>query len=433
MKHKNLVKLTLMALSSLPSLCTGVVSPALPLIQKDLEANGFTNIGFVVKMMMVVPQISVALFAPLLGIMATKLGKLKLLFFSLLLYAMSGFCGYFLPTIYHIIISRAFLGIGIAGILTVATTLIADYFDGPERSSLISMQTVFISIGSTVYGFVAGVLADFSWRNIFVMYLVAIIYFPLAYFFLFNPKSSLTPEQQEKTNRKIVQNNIATICVCFVNFFVFVMFYMIKVQLPYMLYNDPIINFANVPSFVNGFHFVKIPVNAKMVAICLSMETIITTLVALKYSKLKASRDFAVMCAMGFACMAISYLMLTHSVNFWMVLLSMAVCGVGMGMIMPNNTLWVISITKPEKRSFFIGLFNTSSYVGKFMSPFIAMPLLYFVPNNPRMLFQICAFLMLIVAILAMWMNDKFKRINRILYRKEMMQLKSSNDGTSSV
>ena len=65
------------------------------------------------------------------------------------------------------------------------------------------------------------------------------------------------------------------------------------------------------------------------------------------------------------------------------------------------------------------------------MSPFIAMPLLYFIPNNPRMLFQMCAFLMLIVAILAMWMNDKFKRINRVLYRKEIRKLKSINNKTS--
>ena len=98
----------------------------------------------------------------------------------------------------------------------------------------------------------------------------------------------------------------------------------------------------------------------------------------------------------------------------------MAVCGIGMGMLMPNSTLWVISITKPEKRPFFIGIFNTSTYAGKFLSPFIAMPLLYFIPNNPRMLFEVCAILMFIVAVLAMWINDKFKRINRVLYRKDL-------------
>jgi hypothetical protein len=44
---------------------------------------------------------------------------------------------------------------------------------------------------------------------------------------------------------------------------------MIKIQLPYMLYNDPQINFVSFPSFAGGFHFEKISVNAKLVSICL--------------------------------------------------------------------------------------------------------------------------------------------------------------------
>ena len=93
-----------------------------------------------------------------------------------------------------------------------------------------------------------------------------------------------------------------------------------------------------------------------------------------------------------------------------------------MGMLMPNSTLWIRSITKPEKRPLFIGVFNTSTYAGKFLSPFIAAPLLWLIPKNPRMLFEICAFMMLFVAILAMWANDRFKRINRIMYRHEQQQ-----------
>ena len=45
MKNKNLVKLTLLAITSLSTMCTGVVSPALPIIQKHLEADGFEVTG----------------------------------------------------------------------------------------------------------------------------------------------------------------------------------------------------------------------------------------------------------------------------------------------------------------------------------------------------------------------------------------------------
>ena len=428
MRNKLIIKITLLAITSLSTMCTGVVSPALPIIQKSLEEAGATDIGLIVKMMVVVPNLFIAMFSPIFGFLAPRIGKLRVLFATVVLYAFAGTSGYYLPTIYHIIAMRIVLGISIAGILTVVTTLIADYFDGPERSSLVSMQTVFMSVGSTVYGFLAGVLADIGWRNIFFLYAMALLYLPFGVKYLFNPNARTPDEERIASDRKIVQNNIAILLVCCVNMFVMIMFYMIKLQLPYMLYNDPSINYVNIPSLVGGFHFNKVIVNAKLVAICLSCEVIITTIVAFQYRRFKKNRDFSVMCAMGLAFMALSYLMLTHSINYWMILISMAVCGIGMGMLMPNSTLWVISITKPEKRPLFIGIFNTSTYGGKFFSPFIALPLLHFIPNNPRMLFQVCAFMMLFVAILAMWMNDRFKRVNRVLYRKELMKEKQNSE-----
>ena len=284
---------------------------------------------------------------------------------------------------------------------------------------------MFMSIGSTVYGFVAGVLADIGWRHIFWLYAMAIVYLPLGIMFLFDPDKIKIDEDRVKTNRKIIQNNLAIVLICCVNMFVMVMFYMIKLQLPYMLYGDPGINSVTYPSFTGGtFHWATVAVNAKLVSIALSCEVIITTYVAFKYRRFKKNRDFSVMCAMGFAFMAFSYILISHSVNYWMILFSMAVCGIGMGMLMPNSTLWVISITKPEKRPFFIGIFNTSTYAGKFLSPFAAVPLLWLIPKNPRMLFEVCAFMMLFVAILAMWTNDRFKRVNKVIYRKEIRALR---------
>ena len=420
MKHKNIIKATLLLLSSLSTMCTGVVSPALPIIQRALEAEGATDIGLIVKMMVVVPNIFIAIFAPIFGYIVPKIGKLRLLFIALVVYAVSGVSGSFLPTIYHIIFMRAILGITIAGILTVVTTLIADYFDGPERSSLIGMQTMFMSIGSTVYGLTAGVLADIGWRNIFYLYGMAIFYFPLAWKFLFNPDVVNHTEERIKTDRKIIQNNIAILLVCCINLFVMVMFYMIKLQLPYILYSDPAINHVSLPSIFGVAK--EFTMNAKLVSVVLTCEVVVTTFVAFKYRRFKANRDFSVMCAMGLSFMALSYIMISKSSNYYMILISMCVCGVGMGMLMPNSTLWAISITKPEKRPFFIGIFNTSTYAGKFLSPFIAIPLLYFIPNNPRLLFEICAIMMFFVAVLSMWMNDKFKRINKIIYRKELIK-----------
>ena len=86
MKHKNVVKATLLLLSSLSTMCTGVVSPALPIIQRALEAQGATDIGLVVKMMVVVPNVFIAIFAPIFGYIVPKVGKLRLLFAALVVW-----------------------------------------------------------------------------------------------------------------------------------------------------------------------------------------------------------------------------------------------------------------------------------------------------------------------------------------------------------
>ena len=430
MKNKTIVKLTLLLLITLSSLCTGVVNPALPLIQKHF--SDVANANLLVKLMVVMPNVFMSIFSPVFGVLAQKVSKIKLLFFAILLYAVAGTSGYYLPTLSSIIVARAGLGIAIAGIMTVVTALIADYFDGPERSSLISMQTVFMSVGSIIYGFVAGVLADIYWRNIFTLYLVAIIYFPLAVIFLFNPQQKTDANSNAiKTGERIVQNNFAIALICCVQLFVFVMFYVVRLQLPYLLYEDKALNVVNLPHFIGGFHFAKVSINAKLVSICFSCEVLFTTLISMKYTRFKHNRDYSVMCAMGLAFMSLSYLLLTHAVNYYMSLFAMCICGAGMGMLMPNSTLWVISITKPQNRSISIGALNAATAIGKFSSPFLALPLLKLMPNNPRMIFEICAFLMMFVAILSMWANDRFKRINRVVYRKAIRAKNSQTNQDS--
>ena len=68
MKYKTFVKLTLLALSSLANLCTGAVSPALPLIQKDLELHGAVDVGLIVKLMVVMPNVFIAIFSPIIAL-----------------------------------------------------------------------------------------------------------------------------------------------------------------------------------------------------------------------------------------------------------------------------------------------------------------------------------------------------------------------------
>ena len=152
------------------------------------------------------------------------------------------------------------------------------------------------------------------------------------------------------------------------------------------------------------------------------MQVLITASISLKYRRLKKNRDFAVMCAMGFAFISLGFVVIGNAINYYVICVGTMTLGIGMGLMMPNSTLWVISITKPHKRPFFVGLFTATTFFGKFLSPVFASP---FVSNyGIKKTFIIDAFIMLFIAILAMYFNDYFKRVNRVLFRKELQNLK---------
>lgn len=407
-RNKNLIKAILLWLCSLSVMCTGVVSPALPIIKKSFDH--LENAAILVKMMVVVPNLFIAIFSPIFGYVAVKFGKVRLLLVVLVIYACAGTTGAYLQSIHKIIFFRAILGISIAGIMTVATTLIADYFDSFERSSLVGMQTTVMSIGSTIFAMLSGVLADVNWHNIFYLYGMSLLILPFVKLFLVEPSNNHDCENgAHKTDKKIIQNNFVIFLVCMINLVTMTAFYMIPLQLPFLLYNDP--------------YFVSFGINAKKVAFAISCQVIVAAMCSLRYRRLKKSRDFAVMCALGFGFMAMSYILVSHAHHYFVVIAAMLLCGVGMGLMMPNSTLWIISITEPKKRPLFLGLFTTSTFAGKFLSPIVAAPLIYF--SSIRTTFAVYAFFMLFIAILAMYLNDYFKRINRVLYRHKILNSKS--------
>ena len=67
------------------------------------------------------------------------------------MYAVAGTSGFWLNDIHLILIGRFFLGLGVAGIMTSATTLIGDYFTGESRNKFMSLQSAFIALGGLLF------------------------------------------------------------------------------------------------------------------------------------------------------------------------------------------------------------------------------------------------------------------------------------------
>ena len=89
---------------------------------------------------------------------------------SLLIYALAGAAGSLANSLTELLIGRALLGVGMAGVMTGATTLLADYFRGPARDRVMGEQGAFMGLGGVVFLLAAGELAEVSWRLPFLMY-----------------------------------------------------------------------------------------------------------------------------------------------------------------------------------------------------------------------------------------------------------------------
>lgn len=66
------------------------------------------------------------------------------------MFAITGAAGARLPSLESILISRAILGICVAGLMTAVTALITDYYSGAKRSQFMGLQQAFSNIGGMI-------------------------------------------------------------------------------------------------------------------------------------------------------------------------------------------------------------------------------------------------------------------------------------------
>jgi MFS family permease len=155
----------------------------------------------------------------------------------LTLYGLAGSSGLILNDLDSILVGRAFLGISVGGIMTTATTLVADYYPGTARAQFLGLQSAFMGLGGVFFLSLGGFIADFNWRYPFATYLLALFLVPCVFIFLPEPKKT-TPQTLENSSSNN-SNTTFPLTVVFLNYGIGIVtqivFYNIPVQLPFYL------------------------------------------------------------------------------------------------------------------------------------------------------------------------------------------------------
>ncbi len=350
LQKQTALKVTLLLAASLTVMSGATIAPSLPTMKEYFRE--VPQVALLTKLVLTIPALLIAITAPLVGGLVNRLGRLRLLYISLLLYALAGSTGLWMDNLYSILVGRALLGVSVGGIMTVISTLVGDYFTGEARDKFSGLQSLFMAAGGVVVVGVGGLLTDINWRYPFALYLFSLIVIGLVAISLYEPQleeqtSSTTPTQPLPAK---------TISLVLLTLFVaMAIFYLTPVQIPFLLEKRGIIT-------------------ASLSGLAISFSTIGGAISAYFYARLKKKFSFYYLFAFTFGALAIGYGLVGSFSAYSITLLGLFISGTGVGILMPNGTIWLLSITPLKKRALVMGLFTSALFLGQFFSPIIVQP-----------------------------------------------------------
>lgn len=357
MSQQLLLKITLLLTSSLTVMSGATIAPSLPQMS-HIFAN-VPNTTLLTKLILTMPALFIALLSAKVGNIIDQIGRMRVIYTGLLLYAVSGVSGYFIENIYLLLVSRAFLGVAVAMVMTTTTTLIGDFFSGRERDQFMGTQGAFMASGGVIFVGLGGLLADITWQTPFLIYGFALVVLIFAFRSLYEPDrhtstSSFTAENIVSEDKDYpVTVSWAILGVAFAGM---AAFYLVPVQVPFFIRNLGIESNA-----LSGL------------AIVVSTGT--AAAVSSQYQKIRNRLSFARIYIFAFALSAVGFTVIGISTSYSAVLTGLFIAGMGFGTFMPNASLWMMTIAPASIRGKLVGRLTTAIFVGQFVSPIIVQPI----------------------------------------------------------
>ena len=310
------------------------ITPAFPKISRVLEIDSY-QVGWLITIF-TIPGI---LLTPLLGMLADRIGRKKVLVPSLFIFSLFGTLCAFSTNFNTLLLLRFLQGVGGASLGALNVTLIGDIFHGRQRTAAMGYNASVLSVGTALYPAIGGALAIIGWNYPFFL---SVLVFPVALVVLFKLKNpEPNKDQRISSYLKDIGNHIKNIKVWGLftsNFLTFVMLY------GGMLTFFPILadqRFGST-SFVIG---ILISASSVFTGVTSSLLGIITR----KVEESTLIRAAAVL-------YAASFLLMPLIANFWLLFIPIFLFGVAQGVNMPSNLTLLTRSIPMEYRAAFMSL-----------------------------------------------------------------------------
>ena len=372
-----ITKATLLLVSCLTVMAGATIAPALPSLQ--VHFSEIKHAGLWIRLILTLPGLFIVLAAPLAGWFLDRNGRLRLLIPSMILYGLAGSSGLYLSSIATILAGRALLGIAVAGIMTSATTLVADYYEGQARAQFMGWQAAFMNLGGVIFLTAGGALTELGWRWPFSVYLFALVLVPLAIFSLTEPvRTKLKPDKTPVDTTTVPRPAKLLALIYSATFLGMVIFYFVPLQIPFYLKE-------------------QVGAGPTAAGLAIAGVNLFAMATSFNYRRIRNHMGYIPILALTFGLMGAGYLLIGFGSGFLSVIGGLAIAGLGAGLLFPNINVWLTSEVPVNIRGRALGGLTTAIFLGQFISPVAGQPILVKLGLEP--LFWIAGLLLLVVAL----------------------------------
>lgn len=383
-----LTLLTILLCSMLMLMGGAAVAPALPLIEQV-----FPGQDTLVSMIITIPSLAVAAVGFAMGALADRLGKVRVLATSLVVFTAAGAVGYLMEggsdtQPYILLAFRFVVGIGIAGISSAVTALIAEYYTGMDRVRALSYQSAAMGVGVLILEYTGGVLAEFSWREPFLVYLIGVPILLMVLLTMREPQREdhgsmgrITPER--KANKRLLT-------ICYITIFVaMTMAFLLPTKMPTYLQTE-------------------LAVSTSVTGLFLGVHGVTNACFSLMYRRfVQRISPFSII-AVGFLLLAIALLTLEVSESVASAVVMMIVAGAGLGMVCPAVSNTLAGETTASTSGKIMGGYSTCLNLGQFSISLISVPLFAAVGSSYPDLFGVMAVVAVVACIMFAFMSRRW-------------------------
>lgn len=352
---RDLRLLVLLAAGSLTTMAGGIVAPILPemIEQLHLEPGLAANL---VSM----HCLTIAVFSPLLGILADRVGRLRVLVPSLVLYALFGTAEVLIQNFWFLLVMRALLGAASGGIAAAGLGLLGSMYEGQARSQALGYATSTLTITGIAFPLLGGWFGATHWQFAFSLYGVGLPLAVLAALILKEKQPKPTKASNTEPSYKLSQvlGHPRALWLLLLLGLASIAMYAVVIYAP--LYLKATIGAGAV---LNGIVLATRAVGAAGVS-------------AFGARRLAHTLGVVGATAVGFGLMGLTLGMIPLLRQLHGILLFAVLFGAGFGIVLPNLYSALANLAPSKLRSSVLAAGTGAGFLGQFLSPILLGPVL---------------------------------------------------------